>query len=326
MINKFLFLLLVLLSQQAFAAEIPNQNDHADRIDPLDQSFMTLQMASATSGFSLALINSQGNRTINYSPNLLSSTSLSVAFKDYIGASFSFRSAAEPQTQYSKGTTDYDDFHFTFDFSSFYFETIYERYNGLYILNSSDADPSVRGNILLPNMSVQNIVFNYTYIFQPKNFSISAALSRTERQIKSGGSWLMGASYIQTTLANASGLLPPAVRNQYGPDQNITDDRTRSLIVTGGYGHTFVFAEKYFTTLLGNMGLGAGESSFSDTVQSFHAGYTAFKIALKVIFAYNGDSFIGGADVQADSLTSQTNSMQIQSGPVFVTLFVGTRF
>ncbi len=318
--NKLLFLLLVSICRPAFSAE------RSDHIDPLEQNFMTLQVAEATSGFSLALINSQGNRTINYSPNILTSTSVSVAFKDYIGASFSFRGAAEPQTQYSKGTTDYDDFHFTFDFSNFYIEGVYQRYNGLYISNSSDADPTVKGNILLPNMSVQNIVFNYTYIFRPKTFSISAALSRTERQIKSGGSWLMGGSLIQTTLANATGMLPLAVRNQYGPDQNITDDRTRCLILTGGYGHTFVFAEKYFATLIGNIGYGLGESSFNDSVQSFHAGYTAFKVALKAILAYNGDSFLAGADVQADSLTSQTNSMQIQSGPIFVTFFVGTRF
>ncbi len=319
--NKFFFCLICLtISVHTAYAE-----ESSDRIDPLSQNFMTVQVNTATPGFSLDLANSDGNKTVSFAPNLTSTYGVSVAFTDYIGGSVAFHGAADPN-QASKGQTSYDDFRFTFDFKNCYVEALYQRYNGLYVSNSVEVDPSAKSNILAPNMSMQNISLNYTYAFQPKNFSILAALSRTARQIRSGGSWLLGGSFIQTTISNTAGLLPQAIRSQFGPDQNITDVRSRSLSTKGGYGYTFAITDKSFITLLGDLGLGWGDSTFNDSLNSFHVGFTSILGDAKIIMAYNGDSVICGISGDTQTILSKTNSMDIHSSPTLTTLFLGTRF
>ena len=175
-------------------------------------------------------------------------------------------------------------------------------------------------------MSMQNILLAFTYVFKPKNYSIQAALSRTERQIHSGGSWLAGIAATQTTIENSSGLIPSQVRNYFGVDQNITKDRSRTLMGTGGYAYTISFTEKFFTSLLGVVGYGLGDSSYTVSNVTSSLNFGAFTFSAKLVIAYNGDSFITGVSSESQVTNYQTQSIKINSDPMLSQLFFGTRY
>lgn len=306
-------------------SEIPTANAASDRVDPLAQYFLTGQLVFGISGFSLNLQNQDQTKKIEFDPNLVTTIGVGLSFKDYIGVTASFH--AGPETDpVNRGHTAYDDFHFDFDFKNFLVEAQYQRYKGLYVSNTSDIDPTLRSNILEPNMSMQNILLAFTYVFNPKNFSIQAALSRTERQIHSGGSWLLGALGTQTTIENSEGLLPTQIRSSFGADQNITKDRSRTLMVTGGYAYTAVLTDKFATTLLGDLGYGWGDSSFTDPIGTTNLNYSSNTLGLKLVIAYNGDLLISGISIEAQTVFSQTNSIRINSAPVLSQIFFGSRY
>ncbi len=297
----------------------------AERIDPLSKYFLTGQFVIGTPGFSLELENQNQTKKVSYAPNLKGTVGIGISFKDLIGATASLHGSPSADS-YTKGSTDYDDFHFVFDFKNFFIEAQYQRYNGLYVSNSTEVDPTAAGNILAPNISMQNILLEFTYVFRPQKFSIQAAISRTERQIHSGGSWLIGAKATQTTLENATGLIPTQIRSYYGADQDLTKDRSRTLMLTGGYAYTISFSEKFFSTLLGVVGYGWGDSSFASATSTSSLTYGASTVGLKFVLAYNGDSLIAGISSENDSTLSLTNTVRINSNPTLSQLFVGTRY
>ncbi len=296
-----------------------------DRVDPLSKYILTGQIVFGTPGFSLELENQNQAKKVSFAPNLAATIGFGLNYKDYVGATVSFKSGPQANSV-AQGSTEYDDFHFNFDFKNFLVETQYQRYNGLYVSNTAEVDSTAIGNILAPNMSMQNMLLAFTYVFRPKNFSIQAALSRTERQIHSGGSWLMGGAATQTTIENAAGLVPSQIRTYFGTDQNMTKDRSRTLMMTGGYAYTISFSEKFFATILGTLGYGWGDSSFvvSNVTSNFNFG--ASSLGAKIVIAYSGDQFIMCISGESLSTISQTKSMRINSDPIFSQAFFGTRY
>ena len=299
--------------------------DQPERIDLLSKYLLTWQVVFGTPGFSLELENLNQTSKVSFAPNLSETVGLSINFRDYFGVTGSLHGAPKADSA-QRGHTDYDDFHFDFDFKNFLVETQYQRYNGLYVSNTPAIDSTYVGNLLEPNMSMQNILLAFTYVFKPKNYSIQAALSRTERQIHSGGSWLAGIAATQTTIENSSGLIPSQVRNYFGVDQNITKDRSRTLMGTGGYAYTISFTEKFFTSLLGVVGYGLGDSSYTVSNVTSSLNFGAFTFSAKLVIAYNGDSFITGVSSESQVTNYQTQSIKINSDPMLSQLFFGTRY
>lgn len=86
---------------------------------------------------------------------------------------------------------------------------------------------------------------NYA-LSKKRRFSQVAALTQMERQKRSWGTWVAGASFWLTRLSADSTLVPLTDSLAFAPEAGIVKARRTLLGATIGYSHTFVFWHKAF--------------------------------------------------------------------------------
>ncbi|MGE0172535.1 MAG: DUF4421 family protein [Oligoflexales bacterium] len=93
------------------------------------------------------------------------------------------------------------------------------------------------------------------YAFSPENFSLNSALSFSERQKTSGGSFLAGTNADYSRLR--SSLLFAATEDSDDPPlTTLSEVTTVNVGVLGGYAHTFVFWKRAYFSLGALLGAG----------------------------------------------------------------------
>jgi hypothetical protein len=136
-------------------------------------------------------------------------------------------------------------------------------YRGLYLSNTSEHAPDypkpyyIRGDIY-------EQVFGLTafYLFNHEKYSFRAALVQNEQQLKSAGSWLLGAEGYYTYAVGDSALVP-----SFMPEGTFNNFRTVNQLIgfkvgpSGGYAHTFVIAKHFFIMISFTVQLGIGRYS-----------------------------------------------------------------
>lgn len=306
--------------------QVNNQSDDAPRVLDLNEHKLTAHLILASPGFDLHILNQDQSREIVYRPNLASTTGVSLDYKDLIGISVAFRGDVAPSPDNPKGDTNYDDFRFSFDYKNFLIESSYQRYHGLFISNSNSLSSTYSNYVVLPNMSLSHIATSVLWVKNPKRFSHHAALSRTERQIKSGGSWLFGGSLAQTRVENSESFIPSLIKTDFGLYRDIQYNRYASLCAVAAYAYTVAWTEKIFSSLALGFGLGPGFSHFEDALHEYNSSYISYHVKAKIIIAYNGDQFISGIGLDTESTSAIADSISFSSNPSLFYLFFGTRF
>lgn len=101
-----------------------------------------------------------------------------------------------------------------------------------------------------PDLSVETWMGSVNYALSRKRrFSQVAALTQMERQKRSAGTWVAGASFWLTRLRADSTLAPVAGPLAFAPEARIVTARRTLLGLTIGYAHTFMFWHKGFLNL-----------------------------------------------------------------------------
>jgi hypothetical protein len=136
-------------------------------------------------------------REIKFSPNVRALYAVGLSLQDFIGINWGFRATQTEKESAQRGETDYEDWRINLAFRQFHLFLNYSQFRGFYIQDSREVDNTwVDGQpfVQAPNLSSRTAGANFTWIVSPEDYSMVAALDQTERQEKSGGSWLLGAA------------------------------------------------------------------------------------------------------------------------------------
>lgn len=106
--------------------------------------------------------------------------------------------------------------------------------------------------------------FNYA-LSRKRRYSQVAALTQMERQRKSAGTWVAGASFWLTRMSADSTLVPVTGPLAFAPEARIIASRRTLFGATIGYTHTFVIGRKGFIHL--SLLTGAASSDQTRTLQ-----------------------------------------------------------
>lgn len=294
-----------------------------------ENKFVTVKpwIAIAAYGYSLKSIDTGSE--LKWNPNTRASTGFDFYFHGFFGFGIGGLTELKSEDRLLKGDTNTTDLRFSLAFRSFQVIANYQDIKGFYLENSEFLNPArAPGDPYYqqPDMTSSNKSVLFTWILDPSKYSLEAATDQSVRQSSEGGSWLIGASVSQGRFTNTSPLVPSAVAGSFGVDSGVTSADFTSLTARGGYGHTFVLQEKWFTTLQGLLGLGPQFAHYTDASGTREDSRIVPKFDFLLSGGYNGDQYLSGLMLDFDSTNYKTTSLDIPVTLANLKLYFGARF
>lgn len=266
-------------------------------ITPYDNN-LTVKVYTTSKFNTLLLRSMQGEKTIE--PNTPLGLGLGVTWKKW-GMSFSYGFGFMRNKK--KGNTQSIDIQVNYCGRKVVWDIMGQLYQGFH------EDNSRNGYHFYKDVSTMRFGVFGQYIFNSQKFSYSAAFHQKERQLRSAGSWLLGAGiYFNRIdlgdldfLETASPASFKQSNFQLGP--------------SGGYVHTWIMKKKFFITLSLSLGLNIGvnmeERDFMiapSVVPRFAMGYNGEKWGLHVSYV---NHLIYTLVSKAEKIGSSTGNIQL---------------
>ncbi|GAB3924715.1 hypothetical protein GCM10028804_25380 [Larkinella terrae] len=247
----------------------------------------------------LQLIGKQDHLT--YRPNGSSSFGVGVSYS-WLSAELTTRIPyANRNLQDSRGRTKQFGTSLSYNGRRVWFSTSYQSYRGLYLNNPEILEKDWFSTHIAypqrPDLVSHTWYSSLYYCFNHRQFSNPASLMQRERQKKSAGSFLAGATMILTQIKGDSSLFPHVVRPLFPTDAELTKYRSFSYSLNAGYIQTFVFQNYFFTTLLVRPGVSLykATSSLSGENNRSLPVRTGLQGDSRITVGYNNGRYFAGA-------------------------------
>lgn len=283
------------------------------QINEFNDKLVTPRFYAEAPSYEIDIKSKVSNSEIHWKPNIRTLTGIDVAIRDFLTLGIGWANNVGAGQAAIYGNSSYTDYRIALNLPWLHLETNYQSYQGLYVDNTSQINPSYSPDIKMqdPNFSAGNASINATFILDPQKFSFVAAIGQSARQESSGGSWLLGVALSDTFFNSPSGLIPVTVRSGFGDDQNIQNAKFYGLNVKGGYGYSFIFDKKWFISLAATLGGGGEYRQYTDGVNNYSSGGATTKIDFLASLGFNGDDFLAAIIATADDTEYTTQSLKI---------------
>ncbi|RYZ51204.1 MAG: DUF4421 domain-containing protein [Sphingobacteriales bacterium] len=202
-----------------------------------------------------------------YSPNDLTSVGVGFSYK-FLSLNANFNIPALNNDDEKYGKTKSLDLATYFYLRKFTVDAFVQIYKG-HFLSENDIlsnKPANRPYLIRPDLQTQFYGVNVQYIFNHSKFSYRAAFLQNEWQRKSAGSFLAGINLHHIRVKADSFIIPDQVYDPtFGKQPELFRQTAMySVGVDGGYAHTFVLKEHFFTTIALMAGVGGNRTNLSN--------------------------------------------------------------
>ena len=264
-------------------------------------------------------------------PNLNNFYSLDFNY-DWLSVRLGFRPPVSESNERRRGESDIFRLRVKFIFRDWSHRWQYNWVQGFYITNTDQISEfdQLENLIQFPNMINSSFSGNTSRKSNP-NYSIKAVESQTERQLRSAGSLMFGATYGISKIKGMDNYI-----NAIGFPVDLDDYREYLIMYLTpyiGYHYTYVFAKKAYLNFGAEYGMGMnynktfiyGEQAEKEVVRSY-----LFDIALRGNFnaGYSGRKWYGGLTTYYinNVLTNNNPNSITGTSAAGASLFIGYRF
>ena len=313
----FFFILQVLFYSPAVFADVYSFPDRE----------LHISLTTEAQNYGLVLRDNATGRELNYNPNVGSVLTPTISYGPYFSLSWGFRGPVSEANKVNRGNTRYTDIRFDFSYHQFLVNAFYSQYSGLYLENSSTADPGyadTEAKIQRPDLYARVYGVSMTWVFNEESFSIPNLLTQAERQERNGGSFLFGGSFTETIVRADSELVPTNLANDFDVLGNFSGGKFQTLSAKVGYGYSL--ASRWFLGGAILMGPGLSRRTFRYSNRGESRGWEpALRSEFFFSGGYNGDHFFAAfrGEAMQDIFYLSGSSSQIASQVVSVGLNVG---
>lgn len=263
---------------------------------------------------------------VNYNPN--GNTYLGLGFYVFsIGIETSFKLPENSNKINVYGKTDAFDFQSNLYAKKWGADIAIQRYDGFYIENPKEhftnwnnSDPFPQR----PDVTINQILVNGFYLINHRKFSYRSAYNQSDRQRKSGGSFLVGLNFLNQQISADTSLIP----GQSQPTFNVKDfhySKVNSFGILGGYTHTFI--KNYFYM---NISFSGGPAHVWTEYEedNLNKDKTQYSLLLnfRAALGYNNPRWFAGVTYVNQQSNQQTSHLDIRVESGNIKLFVGYRF
>jgi len=269
-------------------------------------------------------VKNQANQKLTYKPN----GDYGLGFGMYIfeiGFEVTFSVAPKPSSQAIYGHSKSSDLQLNVLGKSFGLDLFTQHYSGFYLNDSNKPIPPGMPYPERPDISVWNTGLNGIYIFNKNKYSLRAAYNFSERQLRSGGSFILSGTVNTFSLRADSAVYG----NNYSPAFGTTSDFVKldytTLSAAPGYAHTLVFKNLFINASLSigpaNHWLNYQSSTGSKSEITLNS-FADFRLA----FGYNSDRFFTGISYVAQSRNIKYEKLEFTSTNTTFKMVIGYRF
>lgn len=269
---------------------------------------------------------------IRYEPNTRTNFIASFDYR-WISLSLGLFSFPVGQSKF-KGSTDQFNLRFSFNGKRIWNTNFIQFYQGYSQTNPQVSDSQWAAGMPLPyrpDINSFTLFSNVLYCFRPDKFSYRAALWQLDRQERSAGSFVAGASYRLNLIDSDTNrtMIPVSLYDVYSPVNRAVSVRQSTFTIHAGYIHTFVSPYKpWFLTVYLLPGI-AFESGFYRPedllVRSFRQRAAAAS-EFRLIVGYNADRWFSGISFHSLSFSGTRDAdLWVDNNFSWIRIFGGFR-
>lgn len=242
-----------------------------------------------------------------------------------IGFEVTFSIQPKQSTQYLYGHSRVSDLQANILGKNWGLDLFAQNYNGFYRTDKNIAVPPNTPYPQRPDISTWNTGLNGIYLFNKDKYSIRAAYNFSERQIKSGGSFLLSGTLNTFSLRADSAVYGAKYEAKFGTLADFSKLDYTTFSVAPGYARTFVL-KNFFVN--GSLSFGpanhwvhytsAAGSRNEITLNSF--------VDFRMSIGYNSDRFFGGISFITQARNIKMDQVQFTSANSIFKMVIGYRF
>jgi hypothetical protein len=253
----------------------------------------------------LGIFDDSAGVQLNYEPNTTLNLGIGATVGPFtLNLAYGFNFLNPDQGQ---GRTRYLDLQSHSYTNKFIIDFFGQFYRGLYLENTSEINPEyedpyyVRGDIY-----EQILGGSVLYIFNNKKYSFRSGLMQNEQQLKSAGSWMVGAeTYLGLVLGDSA--VVPSFTDQLTYTGLQGRDRIAFFKIgpSGGYAHTFVVAQKWFFMIALTMNIGVSTySTYGPGLERFRDSQFDVGFFSRFALGYNTENWYLGVSSVDNSISA----------------------
>ena len=201
----------------------------------------------------------------------------------------------------------------------------WQKYRGFYydngIFHLGDMPYPQRADI-----TTRNFGFTGLYIFNDSRYSLRSAFNFSERQLKSGGSWILSGTVNSFKLNADSAVIEVQRREEFGQGSAFKELRYTTLSIAPGYAYNFIH-KNFFVSGALNLGPAHNWTYYKeeDKEERNDIRFNLFA-ALRIGIGYNTDRFFGGVSFVTQSRAVRFEELQVRNSSSTFRIMLGYRF
>jgi len=249
-----------------------------------------------------------------------------------LGFYFSTRTLSAEFPESSHGLADNFDLQFHFYFPSLAMDLYYQNFQGYFLKETRDVYQGIsppQVPVVRPDLKTENYGVTFSWIFSPERFSIAASGAGTARQLRSGGSWVLGPSLGELRISSDKTVAPEGLESRYGQLGRLREGKFRTFAVGGGYAYNIVPLDRWFILLWISVLLGPQHQEFTEYKNNNLLARNRWASTARAIgrfsLGYNGDWFFFALtnvseSTSLTSLDTKESGLETESNQAFAYL------
>ncbi len=179
----------------------------------------------------------------------------------------------------------------------------------------------------IPDLKTLSLGFSANYILNHRKFSNKAAYSRTQIQIKSTGSILMGIFINYDASESENGFFPSEFPDSITSGLDISAYQYFATGINLGYTYTWVISRSFFVNGTLNPGLGYKDIRIKNSAGIQEIKRNAnLQLAMKISIGYESKVLFAGITASTLIRNMNTNNYDIDMATEQFRLYIGKRF
>ena len=205
-------------------------------------------------------------------------------------------------------------------------DLFYQKYTGFYIVDPSNPIPSDTPYPQRPDIESRNLGITANYVFNHQRFSFLSAYNFAERQLRSGGSFLLFGAVSSFKTKGDSAIIGDEYAARFNADYRAKEINSTAFSIAPGYTYSILYKNFYIN---GMLALGPAHNWLSFINEDGSSGndiqfnvYAAARLSL----GYNGDRFFGGLIFLNQGRSAKFDDLQLTTSAGSFKILFGFRF
>lgn len=272
-------------------------------------------------------VSSRTNRSnvLNYRPN----NSFGVGVGFYLFEVAVELTTAIPLNEKSRttyGESDVRDLQINFLAKNFGGDVYNQNYNGFYVADPNNLIATDEDFAKRPDIEMVNTGLNGIYIINHEKFSLRSAYNFSERQLKSGGSFVVTGTLNNVRLRSDSSILGSRYRDFFPVDGAFNEMRYTTLSLAPGYTFSLVYRSFFLNT---SLALGPAHHWIyykpAGRPERYDIAINTFA-DIRIAIGYNSQRFFAGMSYVTQSRDIRFDDIRFTSNSSVFKILVGYRF